>query len=69
MVTKFMTVCSNCGQERELVDGTLCQECLSYWRDCQREELDKEDEYVIVTREMARDAGDLRLEGQLWKWR
>jgi len=58
-----MTTCSNCKQERELPDGISCEECLIY-----KQYLDKEDEYVIVTREMAKDAGDLQLEGQLWKW-
>lgn len=58
-----MNVCCNCKQERELPDGISCEECLIY-----EQNLDKDDEYVTVTREMARDAGDLRLEGQLWKW-
>lgn len=60
-------ICSNCHEEFDILSDGLCEECYIYSLDIKKE-LDKRDEYIIVTREMAKDAGDLRLEGQLWKW-
>lgn len=62
-----MATCSNCKLERELPDGRSCEECLIYLQDIQKD-VDSSDDYVIVSKEMAIDAGDRRLEGQLWKW-
>jgi hypothetical protein len=55
--------CRNCDRELELPDGINCEECIIY-----SQFINDEDEYIIVTEEMAIDAGDRRLEGQLWKW-
>jgi len=45
----------------ELDSATLIQ------GECCRQEQEKEN-YVIITRDMAIDAGDRSLEGQSWKW-
>ena len=39
----------------ELVQGYCCYE-------------EQQDKYIIVTRDMAMDAGDLSLEGERWRW-
>jgi len=42
-------------KDAELVEGWCCYE-------------EQHDNYIIVTRDMASDAGDMSLEGQRWKW-
>jgi hypothetical protein len=53
---------NNCSEisESELDNATLTQ------GECCREQ--EEEKYVIITRDMAIDAGDPSLEGQRWKW-
>jgi len=54
-----------CGEEVEPRDEfqTICLSCEE--RLMYEEESNK---YIEVTREMAMDACDLSLEGQIWKW-
>ena len=58
-------ICQMCGEEVEPRDEfqTICLSCEE--RLMYEEESNK---YIEVTREMAMDACDLSLEGQIWKW-
>lgn len=71
--TKFMGICSTCGAKEELPDNVSCGNCIIHLEQMRQdalnhEETDSRNEYVIITREMAIDAGDRRLEGQMWRW-
>lgn len=61
-----------CTRDTILISGIpCCFECIGYYNDyCENawNGVEDEDEYRIVTREMAKDAGDLTLEGQIIKW-
>ncbi len=60
-----MPICENCKRnvtpEDYNEDTHLCTECAEYLDDI-------DDEWVLVTREMALDAGDPSLEGQWVRW-
>ena len=61
-----MLVCRSCNKEvSELPDGSLCEECIIYIQ--QFEEDDRPCD-MIVTREMALDAGIPELEGTTVRW-
>jgi len=60
-----MPICENCKRDvmpEDYDDETyLCTECAEYLDDIERE-------WVLVTHEMALDAGDPSLEGQSVRW-
>lgn len=71
--------CGNCGTPTDKDGHTLsvgeCNELTEQqlndaelvYGDCCIEELNR-DNYIIVTRDMASDAGDPSLEGERWRW-
>ena len=62
-------ICKHCNRELEIVSDNMCTECLDYYIDyCENAWNGAEDNYQKVTKEMAIDAGDRRLEGQRINW-
>ena len=63
-----MKACEWCGEEFEQLnkEQTICLQCEEQYVRQMREE--EENRYIEVTREMAMDACDMSLEGQIWKW-
>jgi hypothetical protein len=58
-----MQICQNCNKEFAILQDGFCEECFIYLEECGKKDFE---EYITITREMAMDAGDLQLEGQLW---
>jgi len=66
MICISMIICRVCKRELTADDESVCEECISDYEDyCHfiQSEFEINSEYHIVTREMALDAGDIRLEG------
>jgi len=62
-------ICTNCEKEIAMENHTLCLECNEYYQEYCKQAYDgTEEEYITVTREMARDAQFPEMEGQLWRW-
>jgi hypothetical protein len=66
-----MQICIDCKTETELNLEGRCVNCDAFYQDyCNQayEENLEKDEYVVITKDMAIDAGDRSMEGHLWKW-
>ncbi len=59
-------VCTNC--KKELTYAGLCVDCQREYEDYCEYIRENDEQYVTVTKEMAIDAGDKNLEGQVIKW-
>jgi hypothetical protein len=62
-----MNVCKNCDRASDINLVGLCPMCEEQWSDY-LESVQKNTEYVVITREMAMDAGDPTMEGQRLTW-